>query len=125
MHIPAYQIHNVLNTFSLQLFKDGTVTRDADSGSDSSVSRISPENSRTAVIDKVAAEIVQRITRLDTLTAGHIAPSPLPAGRTDTPPCTEIRNNQFVFNVLDVHNNKTSRTLSIEDSIFFIKKDPP
>ncbi len=124
MHIPAYQIHNVLNTFSLQLFKDGTVTRDADSGSDSSASRISPENSRTAVIDKVAAEIVQRITRLDTLTAGHIAPSPLPADRTDNQQA-EIRNNQFVFNVLDVHNNKTSRTLSIEDSIFFIKKDPP
>jgi len=124
MHIPAYQIHNVLNTYSLQLFKAGTVTQNSDSGSDSSASRISPETSRKAVIDKVAAEIVQRITCLDTLTAGHITPSPVPTGRTDTLR-TEIRNNQFVFNVLDIHNIKTSRTLSIEDSIFFIKKDPP
>jgi hypothetical protein len=124
MHIPAYQIHNVLNTYGLQLFKAGTVTQNADSGSDSSAGRISPETSRMAVIDKVAAEIVQRITRLDTLTAKHIAPSPVPVERTDAMRA-EIQNNHFVFNTLDIHNIKTSRTLSIEDSIFFIKRDPP
>ena len=53
MHIPAYQIHNVLNTYSLQLFKAGTTTENADSGSDSSTGRISPEISRMAVIDNV------------------------------------------------------------------------
>jgi len=123
MHIPAYQIHNVLNAYSVQLFKAGTVTQNADSGSDPAI-RISPETSRMAVIDKVAAEIVQRITHLDTLTAGHIAPSPVPADRTDALRM-EIQNNQFVFNTLDIHNIKTSRNLSIEDSIFFIKRDPP
>lgn len=124
MHIPAYQIHNVLNTYSLQLFKAGTVTQNSDSGSDPSASRMSPETKRKAVIDKVAAEIVQRITRLDEFTAGHNTPSPVPAGRTDALR-TEIRNNQFKFNTLDIHNIKSSRTLSIEDSIFFIKRDPP
>jgi hypothetical protein len=124
MRIPAYQIHNVLNTYSLQLFKAGAVMQQADSGSDPSVVGISPEASRTALIDKIAAEIVQRITRLDTLTARHIAPSPVSADRTDALH-TEIQNNQFVFNALDTHNIKTSRTLSIEDSIFFIKRDPP
>jgi hypothetical protein len=124
MHIPAYQIHNVLNTYSLQLFKAGTITQNADSGSNPSAGRMSSETSRMAVIDKVAAEIVQRITRLDTLTSRHIGPSPVPAVRTDTLR-TEIQNNQFVFNTLDIHNIKTSRTLSIEDSIFFIKRDPP
>jgi hypothetical protein len=125
MHIPAYQIHNVLNTYSLQLFKAGTVTQDADSGSDSSASRISPETSRMAVVDKVAAEIVQRITRLDTLTDRHTAPSPVPTDHTDETQRTENHYNQFVFNSLDIQNIKTSRTLSIEDSIFFIKRDPP
>ncbi|MFH0995868.1 MAG: DVU0524 family FlgM-associated protein [Pseudomonadota bacterium] len=124
MHIPAYQIHNVLNTYSLQLFKGGTVTQNADSGSDPSAGRMSPETSRMALIDKVASEIVQRLTRLDTLTARHIAPTPLPAVRTDILR-PEIQNNQFVFNTLDIHNIKTPRTLSIEDSIFFIKRDPP
>jgi len=124
MHIPAYQIHNVLNTYSLQLFKAGTVTQNAESGSDSSAGRMSPGIRRQAVIDKVAAEIVQRITCLDTLTASHIAPSPVPVDRTDAQR-TEIQYNQFVFNDLDTHNIKTSRTLSIEDSIFFIKRDPP
>jgi hypothetical protein len=123
MHIPAYQIHNVLNTYSLQLFKAGTATQNTDSGSDSFTGRISPEISRMAVIDKVAAEIVQRITRLGTLTSTHIAPSPVPADRTDTLHA-EIQSNHFVFNTLDIHNVKTSRTLSVEDSIFFIKKDP-
>jgi hypothetical protein len=124
MHIPAYQIHNVLNTYSLQLFKTGTVIQNTDSGSDLSAGRMSPETSRMAVIDKVAAEIVQRITRLDSLTARHIVPSPGPADRTDTPR-TEMQNNMFVFNTLDIHNIKMSRTISIEDSIFFIKRDTP
>jgi hypothetical protein len=124
MHIPAYQIHNVLNTYSLQLFKAGAATQNADSGSDPSAGRMSPETRRMAMIDKVSAEIVQRITRLDTLNARHIAPFPVPPSRTDTQR-TETRYNQFVFNTLDTHNNKTSRTLSIEDSIFFIKRDPP
>ena len=123
MHIPAYQIHNALNTYSLQLFKAGAITPNPDSGLNPSI-RMSPETSRMAVIDKVAAEIVQRLTRLDTLTARHIAPSPVPAGRADTLRM-EIQINQFVFNTLDIHNTKTSRTLSIEDSIFFIKRDPP
>ena len=77
-----------------------------------------------ALIDKITTEIVQRITRLDTLTARHIAPWPVPVGPTGTLN-TESRNYQFVFNTLDIHNIKISRTLSIEDSIFFIKRDPP
>lgn len=124
MRIPAYQIHNVLNTYSLQLFKGGTVTQNADSGSDPSGCGISPETSRMAVIDKIAAQIIQRITHLDTLASRHIMPAPVPADRTDTLH-TEIQSNQFVFNTLDTHNIKTSQTLSIEGSIFFIKRDPP
>jgi len=124
MHIPAYQIHNVLNTYSLQLFKAGTVSQKADSGSDPFADRTPPEIRRQAVIDKVAAEIIQRITRLDALPDNHLAHLSFPADRTDALR-TEIRKNHFVFNTLDVHNIKTSRTLSIEDSIFFIKRDPP
>ncbi|MEI6261606.1 MAG: DVU0524 family FlgM-associated protein [Deltaproteobacteria bacterium] len=124
MHVPAYQIHNVLNTYSLQLFKAGTFSQHADSDSDPFASRMSLETRRKAVIDKVASEIVQRITRMDTLATRYIVPSPVPADRTDAMR-TEIRNKQFVFNTLDIHNIKTSRTLSIEDSIFFIKRDPP
>jgi hypothetical protein len=122
MHIPAYQIHNVLNTYSLQLFKAKTVAHEADPGSDSPASRISPEASRMAVVEKVVAEIVQRITRLDALTS---ASSPVPTDQTGDALCMENQYNQFVFNSLDTHNVKTSRTLSIEDSIFFIKRDPP
>jgi hypothetical protein len=124
MHIPAYQIHNVLNTYSLQLFKAGAATQNSDSGSDPATGRMSPETRRMAMIDKVSAEIVQRITSLDTLNARHIVPLPVPPSRTDAQG-TEIRYNQFVFNTLDIQNSKTSRTLSIEDSIFFIKRDPP
>ena len=64
MHIPACQIHNVLNTCSLKLFKAGSVSQNADSGSDTSASRMSPETRRKALIDKAAAEIVHRNTRL-------------------------------------------------------------
>lgn len=122
MHIPAYQIHNVLNTYSLQLFKAGAADRRKE-GSDPSSGGMSSEARREAVIDKVATEIVQRITRLDTLNVKHIALSPVPADRTDAPKI-EIYNNQFEFQTLDIHNTKTSRAISIEDSIFLIKRDP-
>jgi len=120
MHIPAYQIHNVLNTYSLQLFKAGAADRKE--GSDTSSGGMSSEARREAVIDKVATEIVQRITRLDKLNVKHVAPSPVPADRTDAQKI-EIYNNQFEFQTLDIHNHKTSRAISIEDSIFLIKRD--
>jgi hypothetical protein len=124
MHIPAYQIHNALSTYSLQLFKAGTDTQNADPDPHPPVNRISSETKRQAIIDKVAADIVQRITRLDALTAKHLAcaPSPVPTSQVDT---LDIQNNQFAFNTLDIHNIKTSRTLSVEDSIFLIKRDDP
>lgn len=117
MQIPAYQIHNVLNTYSLQLYKAGTAAGDGDCERASSINRISPEMTRQAVIDKVAEEIVQRITRLDALPES-------PPASTAPADSAEIRSNQFVFNTLDTRNMKIPQTLSIEDSIFFIKRGP-
>ena len=122
MHIPAYQIHNVLKTYSLQLFKVVTNAYNSDSDALPSSGIISSETRREALIDKVASEIVQRITRLDMLSTRHSLPSPVSTSRSDSPDL-ELQHNQFVFQTLDIHNQKTPRSLSIEDSIFLIKRD--
>jgi hypothetical protein len=121
MQIPTYQIHNVLNTYSIQLFKAIEAACLSDSTRPPSPG-VATETRREAVIDKIAAEIVQRITQLDSLktqTVVPITPSPI---REDEQ-YSETQHNQFVFQKLDIHNNKTSQSLSIEDSIFLIKKN--
>lgn len=122
MQIPPYQIHNVLNTYSLRLFKSVTSESLPITDTASSLTGASSETRREAVIDKVATEIVQRITRLDSLKTRPTIPSPLTSSRTDVQH-PEIRHNHFVFQTLDIHNNKMSRSLSIEDSIFFVKRN--
>lgn len=122
MQIPAYQIHNVLNTYSLRLFKSVTSGSLPIADTASSLTGASSETRREAVIDKVATEIVQRITRLDSLKTRPTIPSSSTTSRTDVK-LPEIRHNLFVFQTLDIHNNKMSRSLSIEDSIFFVKRN--
>ena len=77
MRIPSYQIHNVLNTFSLQLINQLTIMRDADLNADSNLQQTSIQLSldakRSSVIAKVASDIVLRITSLDSLTI-HLTP---------------------------------------------------
>jgi hypothetical protein len=124
MHIPAYKIHNVLSTYSLQLYKE--INPDPHSKADPNhhapKNQAAPEIRRQAVIDKVAADVMQRITHLDAPATKRIVctPSSIPADSAEN---KEIQNNLFIFNSLDIHNVKTSQCLSVEDSIFSINRD--
>ncbi len=120
MQIPTYQIHNVLNTYSSQLFKACL----AEVGLPSEVGHLAEiqmarEVQRRALVDKIAVDIVQRITRLDSLTHSFSASESLPSSHD----AALVRFDHFVFNTLDASNQKTAQTRSVEDSIFLIKRD--
>jgi hypothetical protein len=94
---------------------------DANTNSADSVT-LSSEGKRQAIIDKVAANIVDRI-----ITEG-------PKEQTEEKITSQIEQelgkkinftkdrNQFTYTVIDENNQKSTRTLSVEDSKFIVKR---
>src|SRR3989339_976125 len=125
MQIPSYQIQNVLKVYSRQLSQGKIMSRnkfgDANANSADSVT-ISSEGKRQAIIDKVAANIVDRI-----ITEG-------PKEKNEETITSQIEKelgkkinftkdrNQFTYTVIDENNQKSIRTLSVEDSNFIVKR---
>jgi hypothetical protein len=125
MQIPSYQIQNVLKVYSRQLSQGKIMSRnkfgDANTNSADSVT-LSSEGKRQAIIDKVAANIVDRI-----ITEG-------PKEKTEEEITSQIEQelgkkinftkdrNQFTYTVIDENNQKSTRTLSVEDSKFIVER---
>ena len=125
MKIPSYQIQNILKVYSRQLSQgripDKNKFANANKISADSVT-ISPEGKRQAIIDKVASNIVERI-----ITEG-------PKEKTQEKITSHIEKevgkninfakekNQFTYTKIDVNNQKTTHTLSVEDSKFIVQR---
>lgn len=125
MQIPSYQIQNVLKVYSRQLSQGKILSRNkfgnANKVSADSVT-ISSEGKRKAIIDKVAANIVDRI-----ITEG-------PKEKSEEKITHQIEQelgkkinfakdkNQFTYTVINENNEKVTHTLSVEDSKFIVKR---
>lgn len=125
MQIPSYQIQNVLKVYSRQLSQGKILSRNkfnnAHNISADNVT-ISSEGKRKAIIDKVAASIVQKI-----ITEG-------PREKNEEQIASQIEKelgkklnfdrdkNQFTYTAVDSHNNRVSHTLSVEDSKFVVNR---
>lgn len=127
MQISAYQIHNVLNAYSIRYFKVITEAQQTDDEYDISVdTRMSPQEKRQHIIEKVASDIIARITSLYSLSVRQLSVSEIqqePPSKKRAFIRAEPGSNNFAFNTLDAENVKTFKTISIEDSIFLIKQD--
>jgi hypothetical protein len=124
MQIPSYQIQNVLKVYSRQLSQGKMLSRKLDVTDKTSADNvtISSEGKRQAIIEKVAANIVDRI-----ITEG-------PKEQNDEQITEQIEKelgkkldfakgkNQFTYTSVDENNEKVSQTLSVEDSIFVVKR---
>ena len=125
MQIPSYQIQNVLKVYSRQL-SQGKILGKGKFNTANKISAdnvtISSEGKRKAIIDKVAANIVDRI-----ITEG-------PKEKTEENITAQIEKelgkkinfakekNQFTYTVIDENNEKVTHTLSVEDSKFIVKR---
>jgi hypothetical protein len=125
MQIPSYQIQNVLKVYSRQLSQGRILSRgkfnSANQPSADSVT-ISSEGKRQAIIDKVAANIVDRI-----ITEGPKEKNEeIIAGLIEEELGKKINftrdKNQFTYTVIDENNTKKTHTLSVEDSKFVVKR---
>jgi hypothetical protein len=115
MHIPSYQIHNVLKVYSKQVSQSRTLERQKGFAEKPSVDRIniSDEGKRKVITDKVAAGIVDKITRFGP--QDQVAP----LGAYPIEGKAEANDERgFVYNVIDDKNNKKTNTLAIDSSSF-------
>jgi methionyl-tRNA formyltransferase len=125
MQIPSYQIQNVLKVYSRQFSQGKMLSRNkfgtANNISADSVS-ISSEGKRQSIVEKVAANIVDKI-----ITEG-------PKEKNEEQITEQIERElgkkinftkgkaQFTYTTIDDDNNKTTQTLSVEDSQFVVKR---
>ncbi len=125
MLVSSYQIHNVLNVYSKQLSQDRSAPKKAleDKRQLSDQIQLSTEGKRRATIEKVAKDIVRRIS--DYGANGQIEDNGQLRPEGHTQGSIEFDNRKetaFVFNVIDDLNKKTTTALSVKDTNFLINK---
>ena len=125
MNIPSYQIHNVLNVYTRQLSENYGLSNSDAFGERQSTNKISlsMEDRCRAIVEKVATEIVDRVTRfgfqedINQELLSHLQHNIRKDIAFNLPKETE-----FVFNVIDRHNEKRTQSLSVEDSRYLMKR---
>jgi len=125
MHVPSYQMHNVLNVYSKQLKQAvSSGGKNGMFGRTPTVQAIlSPEGKRQATIEKVSKDILNKISRFGSLPeTRHKIAEDTDMISNNKSAATEEQETTFVFNAINSINQKTKNTLSVEDSGFLIQK---
>ena len=125
MFVSSYQIHNVLNVYSKQLSQDrGVQGQEADNKKPlSDQINLSSEGKRRATIEKVAKDIISKIS--------HYGSKDEIKASTSDRPRDNLKNHfesdtkketTFVFNVIDDLNKKIKTALSVKDKSFLMNR---
>ncbi|MBF0210983.1 MAG: hypothetical protein HQK68_08880 [Desulfamplus sp.] len=127
MQIPSYQIQNVLKVYSKQLTKGrGVIDRiqNSEIGIYSSEKlKISAEGKKAAIIEKVAAGIVDKITNVGSKEKIEKEREfQLEQEMGSDMELVKRRAEEFIFSSIDENNQKITQTLSVEDSNFILKR---
>ncbi|MFO7750175.1 MAG: DVU0524 family FlgM-associated protein [Desulfobacteraceae bacterium] len=126
MQIPSYQIQNVLKVYSRQLSQGKLLAKNNSDGSGKPSAdnvNLSTQGKRAAIIEKVAANIVDRITtdgpkeEVEEKITGQIEKEM--GQKIDF---TGKKQEKFSYTAIDENNTKTVKTLSVEDSEFVMKR---
>jgi hypothetical protein len=127
LYIPSYQIHNVLKVYSRQVSQSRIVERQKELSTKTSVDKIdiSAEGKRKTIVDKVAADIVDRITQFgprDPIEQDIVNQLQNELGKPAESDEETEQDQEFVFNVIDAENKKTTNSLSLEGTHFITRR---
>ena len=125
MYIPSYQIHNVLKVYSRQVSQSRIIERQKNLGDKASVDRIniSTEGKRKVIIEKVASDIVDRITRFGPQdNIDHTIVSQLQDEFGQEIEFNKTNDSEFVYNTIDNNNNKQTNSLPVNGSSFLVER---
>jgi hypothetical protein len=125
MEIPTYQIHKVMKVYTRQLSQSKMLEKQKAVAGKSSMDKIniSVEGKRQAIIEKVASDVVERITSFgpkDEFDQEIVDKLEQEIGGK-----VEFKQNKsstFVFNVIDSENNKTTNTVSVKNSDYLLNR---
>jgi hypothetical protein len=125
MFVSSYQIHNVLNVYSKQLSQDRSAQKlkQATIKQPSDQIKLSIEGKRRATIERVAQEILNKISHYGS--ENGIKTQEQDVSRENAKNSLESDNKKetgFVFNVIDNLNQKTTTALSVKDTKFLIDR---
>lgn len=124
MQIPSHQVDNVLKVYSKQLSQARALERRqalSQQAEEDKVS-LSAVGKRQAIIEKVAADIVERISQAgpqDNVDQEIVEKLETEIGQ---PIEFKKKNNKFIFNVIGNDNEKTTTALQIGNSEYFMKR---
>jgi len=123
MQVPSHQIHNVLKVYSKHLSQARALERMKAFSQQPGETRInlSAGGKRQAIIEKVAADIVERITQSG------------PRDKVDQEIVDKLedelgqsilrnQDSEFVFNVIGKDNEKTTATFQMNDPEYLMKR---
>jgi hypothetical protein len=125
MLVSSYQIHNVLNVYSKQLSQDRNAQKLKPENENQPPDQInlSTEGKRKAIIERVAQDILNKISRYGTKSEMRTQEQDL--SRENAKSVTDSdkkKETGFVFNVIDELNKKTKTALSVKDTKFLIDR---
>lgn len=115
MRIPSHQVHNVLNAYARRLKEK----HDAASGiipdkAEDPVRSYSAEEKRRLIIDKIAADIIGRMSRP--------SPGPRIVDRDAAKPRNEKQAEEIRYHILTKTGDKTLSKIKLLDSDFLIRQ---
>lgn len=125
MLVSSYQIHNVLNAYSKQLSQDRSAQK-LNTGNKKPPSdriHLSTEGKRKATIEKVAQDILSKISHYGSRVKTKAKEQGLLREQTKGSfKSDNKKETAFVFNVIDELNKKTTTALSVKDTNFLIDR---
>jgi hypothetical protein len=125
MLVSSYQIHNVLNVYSKQLSQDKNARKLKAENETQPPDQInlSTEGKRKAIIERVAQDILNKISRYGSKSEMKTQESDLSRKNAKSIPDSDNKKEAgFVFNVIDELNKKTTTALSVKDTKFLIDR---
>jgi hypothetical protein len=117
MYIQSYQIHNVLNVYRRQLSQvnlnpSGQVPPH---GAKSDAVTISAEGKNQSIMEKVADNILKKITNVDP--GSDFGQEMIKQVRqTEKNPHRGQEDNTFIFNTIGGNNQKETRSIAVDNS---------
>lgn len=127
MHIPSYQVNNVIKIYSRQISQNRVAERQKSMGGVDTAPvdkiNISQEGKRQTIINKVSEEILERITKYGPRdeTEQEIVDR-LNSEMKQKAGINHKKDSRFVFNFIGENNQKVTNTLSVEDSKLVSKR---
>jgi len=120
MHVTNYQIEKVLNVYSRKLGRGADAERQERLTLNLGEDRISlsTEGKRRAVLERVSADILEKLAQAGSLTRSHLPEAS--AGRSSAG--LEPSSNTFVFNTIGEDQEKATTTISLSDEQAFMQQ---